>query len=372
MTKVGITGQSGFIGNHILNTLRLYPNDFNVIPFEKSFFDNATKLDAFVKNCDVIIHLASLNRHDDLEVLYLVNLELTQKLLDSLERTKSKPHVIISSSTQEDLDNCYGKSKKHSRELLEKWSNLVGATFTGLIIPNVFGPFCKPYYNSVISTFSFQLLNGEVPRILINAEIQLIYISELVDEILKVINSKVNISRLIVSPTKKIKVEDILYLLSSFKDIYIEKGEIPFLNSKFELNLFNTFRSYINFKNFYPIKCIQNIDTRGSFVEIIKLGINGQVSFSTSYPGVTRGNHFHTRKIERFIVIKGKALIQIRKIGSNEVLKFYIDGNEPSYIDIPIWYTHNLKNIGDEILYTNFWINEVFIQNDADTYFEDV
>ena len=125
MTKVGITGQSGFIGNHILNTLKLYPKDFNVIPFEKSFFDNATKLDAFVKNCDVIIHLASLNRHDDLEFLFLVNLELTQKLLDSLERTKSKSHVIISSSTQEDLDNCYGKSKKYSRELLERWSNLV-------------------------------------------------------------------------------------------------------------------------------------------------------------------------------------------------------------------------------------------------------
>jgi UDP-2-acetamido-2,6-beta-L-arabino-hexul-4-ose reductase len=117
---------------------------------------------------------------------------------------------------------------------------------------------------------------------------------------------------------------------------------------------------------------MQHTDTRGSFVEVIRLGIGGQVSFSTTVPGITRGNHYHTRKIERFAVIKGKALIQLRRIGTDAVLDFYLDGDEPAYVDMPIWYTHNITNIGDEVLYTNFWINEFYDPNDPDTYFENV
>jgi UDP-2-acetamido-2,6-beta-L-arabino-hexul-4-ose reductase len=117
---------------------------------------------------------------------------------------------------------------------------------------------------------------------------------------------------------------------------------------------------------------MQHTDDRGSFVEIIRLEVGGQVSFSTTKPNITRGNHFHTRKIERFAVIKGKALIQLRKIGTDEVLNFELNGDEPAYVDMPIWYTHNIKNIGDDVLYTNFWINEFFNPNDADTYFEEV
>lgn len=124
--------------------------------------------------------------------------------------------------------------------------------------------------------------------------------------------------------------------------------------------------------NYFPVKLTQHTDDRGSFVEIIRLEVGGQVSFSTTKPNITRGNHFHTRKIERFAVIKGKALIQLRKIGTDEVLNFELNGDEPAYVDMPIWYTHNIKNIGDDILYTNFWINEFFDPNDADTYFEEV
>ena len=124
--------------------------------------------------------------------------------------------------------------------------------------------------------------------------------------------------------------------------------------------------------NYFPVKLTQHTDDRGSFVEIIRLEVGGQVSFSTTKPNITRGNHFHTRKIERFAVIKGKALIQLRKIGTDEVLNFELNGDEPAYVDMPIWYTHNIKNIGDDILYTNFWINEFFNPNDADTYFEEV
>jgi UDP-2-acetamido-2,6-beta-L-arabino-hexul-4-ose reductase len=124
--------------------------------------------------------------------------------------------------------------------------------------------------------------------------------------------------------------------------------------------------------NHFPVSFVKHIDTRGSFVEIIRLCIGGQVSFSTTFPGITRGNHYHTRKIERFAVIKGKALIQLRKVGTVEVIDFYLDGDAPSYVDIPIWYTHNIKNIGEEELYTMFWINEFYDPNDPDTYFENV
>ena len=144
------------------------------------------------------------------------------------------------------------------------------------------------------------------------------------------------------------------------------------LKDKFEHNLFNTYRSYIDYKTHFPVKFTQHTDPRGAFVEVIRLGIGGQCSFSTTVPDITRGNHYHTRKIERFAVIKGKALIQLRKIDTDEVLDFYLDGTEPAYVDMPIWYTHNIKNIGAEDLYTIFWIDEPFNPEDADTYFESV
>ena len=124
--------------------------------------------------------------------------------------------------------------------------------------------------------------------------------------------------------------------------------------------------------NYFPKKFVAYTDSRGSFVEVARQGIPGQTSFSTTLQGITRGNHYHTRKIERFAVIKGKALIQLRRIGTNEVHHFYLNGEEPAYVDMPIWYTHNIKNIGDDILYTIFWINEPYDANDPDTYFENV
>jgi len=197
-------------------------------------------------------------------------------------------------------------------------------------------------------------------------------VGELVTAILQEIRSNKSREEVVVPYMAEAKVSVLLKLLSDYKTGYQDKGEIPAINSIFELNLFNTFRCYMDIANHFPVKYTQHTDPRGSFVEVIRLGVGGQVSFSTTVPGITRGNHYHTRKIERFAVIKGKALIQLRRIGTNEVLDFYLDGNEPSYVDMPIWYTHNIKNIGDEVLYTNFWINEFYDPNDADTYFEEV
>lgn len=372
MKKIGITGQNGFVGSHLYNTLGLQPEKFERISFEREFFEFTEKLDAFIKQCDVIVHLAAMNRHPDQEVIFNNNIELVRKLTDSLQRTGSKAHIIFSSSSQEERDNLYGKSKKEGREIFAEWAKKNGAKFTGMIIPNVFGPFGKPDYNSFIATFCYKLVHCENPVIDNDGEVKLIYVGELVQEIINQINIAETNELYEVPHTFVNKVSEVLAKLESYKELYFDKGEIPVLQTKFDLNLFNTFRSYIDIINHYPVKITQHIDPRGAFVEVIRLGIGGQCSFSTTVPGITRGNHFHTRKIERFTVIKGKALIQLRKIDSDEVLNFYLDGNEPAYVDMPIWYTHNIKNIGEEELYTIFWINEPFNPEDADTYFVEV
>lgn len=378
MLKIGITGQPGFVGTHLFNTLGLSPDKFIRVPFEDAFFSDAAKLKAFVSSCDVIVHLAAMNRHNDPDVIYKTNIGLVEQLIGAMEQSDSKPHVLFSSSTQEERDNLYGKSKREGRELLANWALKNNARFTGLIIPNVFGPFGNPYYNSVIATFCHQLTHNETPKIEVDGEIKLIYVAELVNEIINQItlkqseihNPKSAISSIQLPHTSTIKVSALLEKLKDYKTNYFEQGIIPDLNNSFNRNLFNTFLCYIDHASFFPFHLKLNTDQRGSFVETVKLNSGGQVSFSTTKPGITRGNHFHTRKAERFAVIKGKALIELRRIGTKEVLSFELDGNQPSFVDMPAWHTHNIKNIGDEDLYTIFWINEFFDAADADTYFE--
>jgi UDP-2-acetamido-2,6-beta-L-arabino-hexul-4-ose reductase len=372
MIKTGITGQAGFIGTHLYNFFGLKKDEVMRIPFEDNYFEDASKLEYFVKQCDVIIHLAALNRHNDPQIIYETNISLVKKLLKALDSTGSKPHLLFSSSTQEERDNMFGKSKREGRELLAGWAKENNSPFTGLVIPNVFGPFGNPYYNSVVATFSHQLTHNEEPKIEIDAQLKLIYIGELVELIWKAIKDKDSREEYKIPHTSEKKVTEILELVKLYKTSYMDKGVFPVLKDKFEVNLFNTFRCYMDIPNRFPVKLIMNTDDRGTFVETIKTGLGGQVSFSTTKPGITRGNHFHTRKIERFAVIKGKARIQLRRIGTDKVLNFDLDGKEPSYVDMPIWYTHNITNVGDEELYTIFWINEFFNPEDPDTFFEKV
>lgn len=372
MKKIGITGQHGFVGYHLYQTINLLKEEFELINFDRSFFDNELLLDAFVGQCDVIVHLAALNRHNDPEVIYATNTRLVNQLVASLERTQSKAQIVISSSTQEERDNLYGKSKKEGRLAFANWANKSGGTFTGLIIPNVYGPFGHPFYNSVVATFCHQIARNETPKIEIDGQLKLIYVGEVVEAILQAIRTGDNTHEKVLTHTAEAKVSEILALLQRYKEVYQEKGEFPALHSAFEHKLFNTYRCYMDIPAYFPRKFVQHTDNRGAFVEIARHGIAGQTSFSTTVPGITRGNHFHTRKIERFAVIKGKALIQLRRIGTSEVHNFYLDGDEPAYVDMPIWYTHNIKNISEETLYTNFWINEPFDPADPDTYFETV
>lgn len=240
MIKVGITGQQGFVGKHLYNTLGLSPEEFERIEFERSFFEDNEKLNNFVSKCDVIVHLAAMNRHESQQVIYDTNLDLVRKLIASMETTDSKPHVIFSSSTQEEKENLYGNSKKEGRKLLRNWAEKNDVIFTPLIIPNVFGPFGKPFYNSFISTFCYQLQNGETPKIINDASVNLIYIKDLVNEIKTVIkkSGEINVVKEIPS-TFSIKVSEILEKLKTIKSTTTKIED-----SKINTYLKETFNSY--------------------------------------------------------------------------------------------------------------------------------
>lgn len=377
MLKIGITGQAGFVGTHLYDTLGLFPDRYERIPFEDSYFADESRLRKFVRDCDVIVHLAAMNRHPDPRVIYETNILLVQQLIAAMEAEQVAPHILFSSSTQEDRDNEYGRSKREGRELFETWARNYGGRFTGLVVPNVFGPFGRPNYNSFIATFCHQLTHGETPQVLQDGEVNLIYVGSLCRHVLDRIDAGALAAEpFVVSDPVPYdfgrKVTEILALLQQYRTCYFDQGIIPVLRDMNEVNLFNTFRSYMDYGSHFPVRLIQHTDARGSFVETIRLGTGGQVSFSTTVPGVTRGNHYHTRKIERFTVISGKARIQLRRIGSSEVLDFYLDGAEPAYVDMPVWYTHNITNIGEDDLYTQFWINEWYNPDDGDTFFEPV
>ncbi len=364
--KIGITGANGFVGKHLKFFLHLQ-KDVEIISFDRSYFDDDQKMDEFVCATDVIFHLAGLNRHSAPEIMFDTNIGLCKKLIDACIRTNTKPHIIFSSSTQEEENTIYGDSKKEGRLILEAWAQKYDALATTVIIPNVFGPFGRPFYNSVVATFCHQLVNGQLPEIHQDKSLNLIYINELVALLFEVILHP-TAGRVYIPHQYTMSVSEILALLKSYKDEYMENGIFPNLHTSVCLAFFNTFRCYIPTEH-YPVAFKLNMDDRGTFVEIVRTNTSGQFSFSTTNPGITRGNHFHTRKAERFAVIKGKAKISLRRIDRDEVIDYFLDGDMPAYIDMPIWHTHNITNIGDEELVTLFWINEPYNSDDPDTYF---
>ena len=368
MIRVGITGQNGFIGYHVTQHLRLEPDKYEIVPFERDAFDDEAKLQAFVASCDKIIHLAAMNRGDEQEI-YQTNISLVRKLISAMESAGAAPQILFSSSTQETRGNLYGNSKKEGAELFQKWAEKNNAVFSHFVIPNVFGPFGRPYYNSVTATFCHQLTHGETPVINVDATMTLIYVGDLAKEFLAHLEDTES-AVISPQPVSEITVSGLLEKLEEFKAWYFENGMIPPLEDRFAVNLFNTFRCYAN--DIMPIMGVQHSDPRGTFVEVMKEMTGGQTSFSTTVPGITRGNHYHLRKIERFCVVKGKALIQTRRVGTDIVHNYEVSGDKTAFIDMPIYYTHNIKNIGEEELLTIFWINELFNPEDPDTYFEEV
>lgn len=369
--KVLITGQKGFIGRHLKNNIEIFYKDFSVLDFNSSLIKNKVELDNLTSNSDIIVHLAGINRSDNKDDIYKKNYNISKLLNDSLARVSFGGKLIFASSTQEDNGSDYGNAKKDSRKLFINSSKLLNYKFCGLIIPNVFGPFCKPNYNSFISTFSYNIINQKKNNIDKNAKVDIIYIDNLVDMIIKEFKTKSNYKK-IIKPDITVNVQETYNNLNGFYDLYVTKGVIPSLNSVFKINLFNTFRSFLYENDFFPIYYEISEDDRGKFSELVRSNSKGQFSFSTTNQNFVRGNHFHTRKIERFSVIQGKARIELRTIDKKKIISYDLDGDRPSYVDIPVWSTHNIKNIGSEVLITTFWTNEFYNEKKPDTYFQKV
>ena len=362
MKRIGITGIEGLIGWHLHAYLYGQKNS-NVVTADRSTFLSKEKLDRFVTSNDVVVHLAGMNRGDE-EVVAKTNIKLTKDLISALKRTNSQPHIIFSSSTHIYRDTAYGNSKRECTKLFKNWSDISGGLFTNLVLPNVFGESGKPFYNSVVSTFCYQIANGDKPEIINDVEMEQLHAQEVALEIFNIIHSS-RTGNIILTGIN-ITVSELLKKIKNYDDIY-KRHIIPGLKNKFDLQIFNTYRSYLYPKK-YPVQIVLHKDERGTLFEAVKSLNGGQVFISTTKPGISRGNHYHTSKLERFFVLSGQAEIRIRKLFSNIVDSFKVSGLKPEYIDIPTLHTHDITNTGTEELITLFWSHEIFDPKRPDTF----
>ncbi len=368
---VGITGPQGFVASHLARRLA-HQEGIRVVTCHRESFGEPAALAAFADQCDTIVHLAGMNRGED-EEIYLTNTRLADQLIQAAERSKRKTHIIFSSSTQRDRDNAYGRSKKYGENQLNQWAaSGEGRAATILVIPNVYGPGCRPFYNSVVATFCYELAQGKEPTIIQDSEVEFVWINDLVDIILEAIeNPPHGAQTQRVADSSLLKVSDLLAKLRSFRESHSQDDMVPDISDPLSANLYATYLSYVSLKEHCHRPEVHR-DDRGHLFEIIRMANGGQVFFSTTKPGIVRGNHYHTRKIEWFCVLKGEAAIRLRRVDDDSVHEFRVSGDSPQFISIPVLHTHQIENVGDRDLLTMFWCNEVYTADDPDTYFEKV
>ena len=366
MITIGITGNNGLLGWHLRSYLYNKEN-IQVIPADRETFSNPLSLSDFVKNSDVIVHLAGMNRGDEKQIVE-TNIGLTDQLINTCETLNKNPFIIFSSSTQIFKTTPYAYSKKTCSEHLLAWAKRTGGKFCNLVLPNVFGECGKPFYNSAVSTFCHQIANGEKPQILIDQEIELIHALRVAQKIEETMHAGLT-GDVLVRGTP-IGVSTLLNKISEYAGIY-RTGIIPAFKDFFDLDLFNTYRSYL-FPHQYPGALKVNTDQRGYLFEAAKSFNAGQTFISHTKSGITRGNHYHHHKVERFLVLQGKAEIKIRKLFSDETQTFSVNGDLPQYIDMPALHTHNITNTGDSDLITLFWSHGIFDPQNPDTFSEKV
>ena len=364
--KIVVTGIDGLIGWHLRCLLSSIKN-IEVIGVSREDFCNAKVLQERLSTADAIVHLAGMNRGNEIEVAE-TNIRLTSELIDACRISRKKFHIVFSSSTHILRSSEYAKSKRKFAELFSDWAKESGSIFTNLILPNVFGEKGKPNYNSVVSTFCHQLAMGHIPLVEHDSKMNLLHAGEVAKVIYECLDKSTQGDKWVEGT--EISVSGLKFRLEEFLQLYTNQI-IPDVSNDFDRNLFNTLRYYLFERA--PNKTLKlHEDSRGSLFEALKAKHGGQVFISSTKPNITRGNHFHLRKIERFCVLKGEALIQIRALFSNKILEFKVCGATPSYIDIPTMHTHNIKNIGNEELLTLFWTNEIFNPDLPDTYPEQV
>lgn len=355
--RVAVTGARGMLGTHLRAYLRAI-DDLQAVAIDREVF--AGDLAGSLRGCDVVFHLAGMNRGDEQEVAR-TNVELTRALITALEEVSSQAHVLFSSSTHVERDTPYGQSKRQAAELLETWASTSGGRFTNVVLPGVFGEGGKPFYNSVVATFCQQLVRGEEPTTT-DGEIEQIHAQEVSRRLWHMVQAG-ETGTVRVQGTS-LTVRDLLATLQEMHTTYASHV-IPDISDPFRRDLFNMYRSYL-YPAHYPVSLTLHTDPRGSLFEAIKSPSGGQAFMSTTHPGVTRGNHFHTRKVERFLVSGGEAEIRLRHIFGDEVQTYRVSGEQPAYVDIPTLHTHNITNVGGGTLLTLFWTNELFDPSDPD------
>ncbi|MEO0375507.1 MAG: NAD-dependent epimerase/dehydratase family protein [Cyanobacteria bacterium P01_A01_bin.17] len=366
--KIVITGAHGLLGWHL--RCRLGADETfkdQLVPLDRPAFNDDQKLAAALTGATAVVHLAGVNRASEAEV-ETGNITIAKRLAEGLQAAKVTPHVLFANSVHKDQDNAYGRGKTTAHQILADWAKEHGAKYTELVLPHIFGECGRPFYNSVVFTFCHQLVQGEPLTVNADGRLELLHAQDICDRIAEVLKQgQTGELRL---PGHKISVKAVADQLSAIHDSY--SGDIiPDLRDRFELQLFNTLRSFM-YPSFYPRGLKLNTDNRGSLFEAVKNQNGGQAFLSTTKPGITRGNHYHFTKIERFLVVRGQANICIRRLLDDHIETFKVSGEQPTYIDMPTLHTHNITNTGNDELMTLFWSHEIFDPEAPDTYYEPV
>lgn len=368
--KILVTGARGFVGKNLIAELnnRGYKDIYSFdIDTDKAL------LDEYTKNCEFVFHLAGVNRPKDEKEFMEGNFGFTSELLDLLKNNNNKAPILITSSIQAERDNPYGNSKRAGEELMFGYSSETGAKAIVYRLPNLFGKWSRPNYNTVVATFCHNIARGlDIQINNPDAELTLCYIDDLLDEFIRALEG---------SPTKngkyccvpiihKITLKDLADKIKGFKESRKDLS-IPDMEDEITKKLYSTYLSFLP-ENDFSYDLNMHCDNRGSFTEFIKNPQTGQVSVNVAKPGITKGNHWHHTKNEKFLVVSGKGLIRFRNINSDEIIEYKVSGEKLQVVDIPTGYTHSIANIGDTDLVTIMWANEAFNPEKPDTYFLEV
>jgi len=368
--RILITGAAGFIGQNLVSELKnqnytdLYLYDKDTAP---------EQLDDYCRVADFIVHLAGVNRPIEQAEFMAGNFGFTATLLDALEKHQNACPLLMASSIQASLDNPYGRSKKAAEDLVRAYGQATGAKILVYRLPNVFGKWCRPNYNSAVATFCHNITR-DLP-ITVNdpaTVMNLVYIDDVIEEFMCALKGHGCSAGEFhtVQMQQSIRLGEIASLLYSFKDSRSDLS-VPDMADTFVRKLYATYLSYLPADQFsYPLN--MNVDHRGSFTEFIRTPERGQVSINISKAGIIKGNHWHHTKNEKFLVVFGTGVIRFRKIDSTEVSEYYVSGEKLEVVDIPPGYTHNIENVGDGDMVTVMWASEPFDPSKPDTYFMEV
>lgn len=359
-----LTGSNGFLGWHTRVLAHSLGKKIEALSLGDKF-DVAAAARA-LDGAALLVHVAGVNRGDD-DAVRLGNIRFAEQLATALEQTSRKPTTIVfANSIQAGNDTAYGMGKQEAGQILEKAAEAAGANFADVRLPNLFGEHGVPFYNSVVATFCQLAAEGKPLQVQDDKELLLLHV-QTAAEILLGQHEPEDAQRLATSR----RVSEIATLIEQMAGIY-SNGTIPDISEPFNRDMFNTYRSFLVGERL-PVTLDRKEDSRGAFFEVIRsAGGEGQASFSTTEPGVTRGQHYHRRKIERFTVLSGTAEISMRKMFSDEVVTYAVDGQHPVAIDMPTMWSHKITNTGSDKLYTMFWINEIFDPASPDTFPEEV